>query len=326
MRSADSAPLGRTAGETLLMVLTAVAIVAILAGMLAPVLADKLDDARLRAERGAVDALREDFMGTLDATDFNGTNESSVPSAGLPTGTVFTTFDTATAVAARLYAPTITVDPAGWATKLAVQRGITTAAAGSVYGFLPGNAYTQVAFNGCGLQRCLVLGPAGEVGLQRYLLLSLLVPANRVLPFPAGDPTQLFDSLWDNSWESTTAQAPASWASLLTAGQYALWNSVASANRTNASRLIVARIVQPKYTVTVADTSPTDAAWVDLGPATAALTAAPGAGTVSSASLSAFAGGVLAGRLIVVRRGPSAAAAYEVERFFLNSDVTITVQ
>jgi hypothetical protein len=56
------------------------------------------------------------------------------------------------------------------------------------------------------------------------------------------------------------------------------------------------------------------------------MVAAPNSGTVTSASLSGFASGILSGRLIVVRRGPSASAAYEVQRFFLYSDVNLTVQ
>jgi hypothetical protein len=42
--------------------------------------------------------------------------------------------------------------------------------------------------------------------------------------------------------------------------------------------------------------------------------------------LSGFETGILCGRLIVIRRGPNAAAAYEVQRFFLYSDVNLTIQ
>jgi hypothetical protein len=47
---------------------------------------------------------------------------------------------------------------------------------------------------------------------------------------------------------------------------------------------------------------------------------------VSSASVAGLDTGVLAGRLVVVRRGPSAASAYEVQRFYLYSDVNLTIQ
>jgi hypothetical protein len=89
---------------------------------------------------------------------------------------------------------------------------------------------------------------------------------------------------------------------------------------------LVERIVQPKYTLTLANNSQTDIAWVDIGPAIDAITAAPGSGTVQSSSLPGFTTGILSGRLIVVRRGPTEAAAYEVQRFFLYSDVNLTVQ
>jgi type II secretory pathway pseudopilin PulG len=313
-------------GEFLLMLLIAVAIVGILAGILAPVLANKLDDAQMRSEAETLRSLRRDFEATYDATDFNDLNESSIAASGLPAGTVFTTFDLATAVAARIFAPTIVVDPAGWVTKLAQQRGVTSYVAGASYSALTESQYTAIAFNPYHVQRCLVIGPSGESGQQRYLLLSLMVPPYRALAFPAADATQTFDSIWDQSWESTQTQAPTLWSSLLTAGQYSLWNTASANNRTNASRMVVERIVQPKYTLTLANNSQTDTAWVDIGPAVDAITAAPNSGTVSSSSLAGFGSGVLAGRLIVVRRGASVAVAYEVQRFFLYSDVNLTIQ
>ena len=135
-----------------------------------------------------------------------------------------------------------------------------------------------------------------------------------------------FDSIWDQNWESTGAQAPTLWSTLLSTAQLADWNAVSANNRTNASRLLVERIVQPKYTLTIANNSLTDTAWVDIGPALNAITAAPNSGTVQSSSLSGFTTGVLSGRLIVVRRGQTAANAFEVQRFFLYSDVNLTVQ
>jgi type II secretory pathway pseudopilin PulG len=313
-------------GEFLLMLLIAVAIVGILAGILAPVLANKLDDAQMRSEAETLRSLRRDFEATYDATDFNDLNESSVAASGLPPGTILTTFDSATAIASRIFSPTIVVDPAGWATKLSQQRGVTSYVAGASYTALTGGQYTAIAFNPYQVQRCLVVGPTGETGQQRYLLLSLMVPPYRALVFPAADATQTFDSIWDQSWESTQALAPELWSSLLTADQLALWNTASANNRTNASRMVVERIVQPKYSLTLANNSQTDTAWVDIGPAVDAITAAPNSGTVLSSSLAGFGTGILAGRLIVVRRGPSAASAYEVQRFFLYSDVNLTIQ
>ena len=313
-------------GEFLLMLLIAVAIVGILAGVLAPVVANKLDDAQLRSEAETLRSLRRDFEATYDTTDFNNLNLASVPASGLPAGTVFTTFDQPTAIAARIFSPTIVVDPAGWVTKLAQKRGVTSYVAGATYSSLTASQYTSIAFNPYTVQRCLLIGPTGETGQQRYLLLSLMVPPYRALAFPAADATQTFDTIWDQSWESVDAQAPASWASLLAASAYGLWNTASTNNRTNASRLLVERIVQPKYTLTLANNSATDTTWVDIGPAVDALTALPNSGTTTSASVAGFASGILSGRLIVVRRGPSAAAAYEVQRFFLYADVNLTVQ
>jgi type II secretory pathway pseudopilin PulG len=314
------------AGEFLLMLLVAVAIVGVLAGILAPVLANKLDDAQMRSEAEALGALRKDFEATYDSTDFNNLNEASVASSGLPTGITFTTFDAATSIAGRVYGATITVDPYGWVTKLAQKRGVTSYSAGAVYSALTESQYTAIAFNPYGTQRCLVIGPAGEAGQQRYLLMSVMAPPYRSLAFPNADATQTFNSIWDQSWDAVDSQAPSLWSSLLTPAQYLLWNTTSANHRTNASRLIVERIVQPKYTLTLANNSSTDTAWVDIGPAVNAITALPDTGTVSSSSLAGFTSGVLSGRLIVVRRGASAAAAYEVQRFFLYSDVNLTIQ
>jgi type II secretory pathway pseudopilin PulG len=313
-------------GEFLLMLLVAVAIVGILAGILAPVLANKLDDAQMRSEADALRSLRRDFEATYDAVDYANLNEASVANSGLPSGTAFTTFDVATGIASRIYGPTVVVDPAGWVTKLAEKRGVGSYIVGAAYTALTQSQYTAIAFNPYQVQRCLVVGPTGESGQQRYLLISLMAPPYRLLVFPASDATQTFDSIWDQSWESTQAQAPALWSSLLTASQYALWNTVSANNRTNASRLIVERLVQPKYTLTLANNSQTDTAWVDIGPSVNAITSAPNSGTVTSSSLAGFGTGILAGRLVVVRRGPTVSAAYEVQRFFLYSDVNLTVQ
>jgi type II secretory pathway pseudopilin PulG len=323
MRSTEPRGVG---GEFLLMLLIAVAIVGILAGILAPVLANKLDDAKIRSEAETLRSFRKDFEGTYDATDYTNLNETSVANSGLPSGTVFTTLDLATGIASRVFSPSIVVDPAGWVTKLAQKRGVSSYVVGATYTALTESQYTAIAFNGDNVQRCLIIGPSGESGQQRYLLLSLMVPPYRALVFPVADATQTFDSIWDQSWESTQAQAPVLWSSLLTAGQYALWNTASSNNRTNASRLLVERIVQPKYTLTLANDSQTDTAWVDIGPSVDAITAAPNSGTVLSSSVAGFSTGVLAGRQIVVRRGPTAATAYEVQRFYLYSDVNLTIQ
>ncbi|HEY4988578.1 MAG TPA: hypothetical protein VII09_02170, partial [Opitutaceae bacterium] len=303
-----------------------VAVVGILAGILAPVVANKLDDAQIKSEAESLKSLRRDFEATFDASDYTNLNEASVAESGLPSGIAFTTFDQGTAIAARIFAPVVTVDATGWVTKLAQKRGVSTYTVGANYSALTQNEYQAIAFNAYRVQRCLVIGPTGETGQQRYLLVSLMVPPQRALTFPVADATQTFNSIWDQGWESTQAQAPVLWSSLLNPADYSLWNTASSNNRTNASRLLVERIVQAKFTLTLANNSLTDTAWVDIGPAVNAITAAPNSGTVVSSSLPGFSTGILGGRLIVVRRGPNPGSAYEVQRFFLYSDVNLTVQ
>jgi type II secretory pathway pseudopilin PulG len=323
MASTNSSDSG---GEFLLMLLVAVAIIGVLAGMLAPVLANKLDDAQIRSEREVLKSLRTDFEATFDSTDFDNLNEASVAGSGLPLGTTFTTFDVGTAIGSRIYGQSVIVDPAGWVTKLAQKRGVTSYQDGASYTAQTQNQYAAISFNAYNVQRCLVVGPTGEAGQQRYMLISMMVPPYRILVFPTTDSTQTFNSIWDQSWESTEAQAPSLWSSLLSANQVRDWNTASSNNRTNASRLLIERIVQPKFTLTLANNSQTDTAWVDIGPTTDAIVASPNSGTVQSSSLAGFTAGVLCGRLIVVRRGPAAASAYEVQRFFLYSDVNLTIQ
>ena len=308
------------------MMLVAIAIFGVLAGILAPVVANKLDDAQMRSEAEVLHTLRNDFEATFDAVDYNNLNEASIAGSGLPNGTIFTTFDVGTGIGSRVYARNVVVDPAGWVTKLAQKRGVTSYVVGASYSALAQNQYTAIAFNARQVQRCLLAGPTGEVGQQRYLLLSLMAPAYRVLAFPTADSAQTFNSIWDQNWDSVQSQAPALWSTLLTTDQFSLWNVASSNNRTNASRLLVERIVQPKYSLTLANNSATDTAWVDIGPAINAIVASPDSGTVQSSSLPGFATGILSGRVIVVRRGSSAPAAYEVQRFFLYADVNLTVQ
>ena len=119
-----STKISSTCGEFLLMLLIAVAIVGILAGILAPVLSNKLDDAQIRGEAEALKSLRKDFEATYDSVDFDNLNESSIDNSGLPAGTVLTTFDQGTGVGPRIYSQGIIVDPAGWVTKLALKRGV----------------------------------------------------------------------------------------------------------------------------------------------------------------------------------------------------------
>ena len=161
------------------MLLVAVAIIGVIAGILAPVMANKLDDAQIRAEAATLKSLRMDFEGTYDAVDYNNLNEASVAASGLPLGTVLTTFDQGTGIESRIYGQTVIVDPAGWVTKLAQKRGVSSYVIGATYSALTQSQYTAIAFNPYQVQRCLVVGPTGETGQQRYLLMSLMAPPYR---------------------------------------------------------------------------------------------------------------------------------------------------
>ena len=325
MRIPSKDPRGSQAGELLIMTLLAVAILAVLAGMIVPVMQNRIDDLRLSGERDALGSLASDISATFDSTSYD-LNISALPNTGLPAGTTFTTFNSASDLQGGAYSASYIVDGAGWQARLAARRGMTAPTAGTTIVPATGSEFSRLVFNSFGTQRCLLVGPSGESGRQRYLLVSLMAPAFRGLVFPSGDPTQLFNAIWDQGWESSTAQIPSLWSTGLSTAAAASWNAVSTGNRTNAARFVVARVTQPKYTFLLANNSTSDTAWVDIGPLGNAMVALPGSGVTSSASVAGLSSGILQGRLIVIRRGADAASATEVQRFFIYADVSVTLQ
>lgn len=312
-------------GELLLMAIAAIAILAVVAGMLVPMLASRLDEERLNAERINLAQMAKDFSGTFDSTSYE-LNEASLDQSGLPAGINFTVFDDPTALGGIVFSSGGAAVSEGWLLRLASKRGITSAVAGTSYGPRTDSELSRLAFNSYGNQRSLIAGPLNEPGRQRYMIVSVCAPGYSGLVFPGTDAATVFNSIWDQSWDSSGSQVPAAWLPFLSSSQLQAWNGPGVNQRTNASRMIVERIVQPKYTLTLANNSQTDTAWVDIGPATNAIVAAPASGVVSTATLAGFTSGILQGRLVVVRRGADVSTAAEVQRFFVYSDVNLTIQ
>jgi len=126
-----------------------------------------------------------------------------------------------------------------------------------------------------------------------------------------------FDALWQNDWESRTAQPPAYWSGRLTPAQLAAW-SAGSSGLTQVSRLCVRRIVLQKYHVTVNNNHPSEAAFVSFNNTPNAFSAAANSGANVSPE-------ILGGRLVTINRGPSWPGV-EALRFRLHENSTVTLQ
>jgi hypothetical protein len=150
----------------------------------------------------------------------------------------------------------------------------------------------------------LIAGPTAEPGRQRYLLISLMVPDSKglVIPLRNNNPTDQaawFDAIWNNNWENEGGALPAYWTNpsfgnpnVLLPEQQAAW-AQGSGGTTNCHCLIVKRIVQPKYTITVNNTAAGKYGFVAFDtPANIQFTVDPGPPVSSPED-------VLAGRLVI---------------------------
>jgi len=173
-----------------------------------------------------------------------------------------------------------------------------------------------VAINVSSNPRMLFAGPV-EAGRQRFLLVSLTARTGQLVLPSFETTTAWFDAIWNNDWESRTAQPPTYWASRLSAADYAAW-SQGSGGLTQAWKLCVRRIVLPKFTVTVNNNHPTDTAFVGFNNQSPAFTAAPASGANVTPE-------ILGGRLITINRGASAPGVQALQ-FRLRENATITVQ
>ena len=171
-------------------------------------------------------------------------------------------------------------------------------------------------FNGNGNSRLMFAGP-DEAGRQRFLLISLVARSDQhALPSYEAS-AAWFDAIWNNDWESRTATLPAFWQSRLSAAQIAEWHE-GSGGLTQVHRLIVRRIVLPKFRVTVNSNHPTEQAFVSFNNTPNAFSAPANSGAASTPE-------ILGGRLIIINRG-TAWPGVEALRFRLRENATVTVQ
>ena len=277
-----------------------------LAAVLTPSVRDIIERSRREAEFRTLDDLAATITASFDNTDLTNLNVAAL------SGTIAAT-DSPTLFSVSTTALYTTTDNAAWFAKVARLRGLTPQ-----IGVAPGAQpeLARIAFNPLGNSRLLFAAP-DEAGRQRFLLVSLAARSEQLALPTYQNSAAWFDALWNHDWESRTAQLPAYWQTILTAPQIAAWHQ-GSGGLTQVNRLIVRRIVLPKFRVTVNSNHPTEQAFVSFNNTPNAFTAPANSGAATTPE-------ILGGRLITINRG-TAWPGVEALRFHLRENATVTVQ
>jgi len=293
---------------SLLEIVLVLFILGILVAAIAPSLREVIERGRRDAEAKALDELAATLATTFDATDLTNDNIAAMPGTIGPA-------DTATRFSSSTTATSATTAATDWFAKVARARGLTPQ-----IGVAPTTAaqpaLAQIAYNPVGNPRLLFAGPS-ESGRQRFLLVSLTARSDQLVLPPYDASASWFDALWNNDWESRTAQPPAYWTGTLTPAQLAAWTQ-GSSGLTQVYRLCVRRIVLPKFTVTVNNNHATDSAFVSFNNVSPAFTATANSGANVTPE-------ILGGRLITINRGTNLPGVQALQ-FRLRENATITVQ
>lgn len=292
-------------GFTLLEIVAVLAIIGLIAAIAVPSITEMTETVRQQGEHKNLDNMAEEVKRSFG--DISWDRNISALNGEIPSAAAgsITNFGMCSGYAQN----------GDWYVKIGRLRGVIPVI-GSAVDESTQKSIWDVAYNGYLQKRWLVVGPS-ETGQQRYLLLSLMAPPTKNLVIPPNDgSTTWFDAIWNNEWDNKGATLPGHWTSALTAQQQAAWLS-GRGTTTNVHYMIVQRIVQPKYTVTLNNTHPNYIGWLDYNGSTAMLTSPPGSGPSTTAE-------ILAGRLIVCRRG-IAAPGSEAYRIYLNENSSFNV-
>lgn len=295
-------------GFSLLEIVLVLFVLGIMAAALTPSVRDLVERGQRDTEAKSLDELAANITASFEQTDLTNLNLAALPGTIGPgdSATVFSTSTSATYT---------TTGATSWFAKVARLRGLTPQL-GAAPSPTVQPELARIAFNPLGQPRLLIAAPT-ETGRQRFLLLSLMA-RNDQLALPAYENNAAwFEAIWQNDWESRTAQPPAHWSGRLTPAQLAAW-SAGTAGLTQASRLCVRRIVLPKFTVTVNNNHLTEAAYVSFDNTPNAFTAAANTGANLTPE-------ILGGRLVTINRG-TAWPGVEALRFHLHENATVTLQ
>jgi len=291
---------------SLLEIVLVLFVLSVLAAVLTPSVRDIIERSRREAEARSLDELAAGITASFENTDLTNLNVAALP------GTIGTA-DTATIFSTSTTAAYVTTDNGAWFAKVARLRGLTPQV-----GVAPAAQpeLARLIFNSLGNPRLLFAAP-DEPGRQRFLLVSLAARSEQ-LALPAYENISAwFDAIWNHDWESRTATVPAYWQSRLLAAQLSAWQQ-GSGGLTQVHRLVVRRIVLPKFRVTANNNHPTEQAFVSFNNTPNAFTAPANSGATSTPE-------ILGGRLITINRGP-AWPGVEALRFRLRENATVTVQ
>ena len=303
-------------GFTLIEIAVVTVIIGILAMTTMPSVMNRLLAARREAEKTTMDTFTEDIKRSFQTTDFNYNIATFSSTIGVKPPTLVTTF--------RSYNINDTPTSADWLVKLGRMRGVVFT--GGTLSASPNAALETIAFNACGQSRWLIAGPT-EAGLQRYLLISLLAPEfmNLVIPSIPNNPVDLkawFDDIWNNDWDKEASDIPSDWIS-----KFSLSNSDRECwvppgkTITNCHLLVVRRIVQPIFTVTVNNVHPKYYAWLDINGDTSSPPIAPNSTKTPP--------GVLAGTIVTLGRATSNDRSKAIPVYYqvhVNDNITFNIQ
>lgn len=299
----------QVAGFTLIELAVVTAVIGVLSLILVPSLIDVLESRQIETERANLVGLEEDIKRSFQDVDWS-RNLASFPQA-MP--------EELSAQYATVFGECSEGAPAAdgaWYVKLTRLRGVTPSI-GTPVSAEHQKAVYDVAFNSFGKARLLIAGPA-EPNQQRYLLVSLLAPETTGLVIPANDGSaDWFDAIWNGDWENESAGLPQAWMNRLSETQQKAWLA-GRGQTTHCHQLVVRRLVQPRYTVTLNNAHPTFSGCAQI------------AGRLPLHEIEPndppkMIPGVLAGSLVVFRRGP-ANNEVEVFRIHLNDNTAFTVQ
>lgn len=294
---------------TLLEILGALAIMAIIAAVTLPGINQRLIETKIAEEDARLDAIKAELLRSLDSDDFDQVNIAAL-AGEVPTAAVLTTFSTSTAAT---YTATATGD---WFAKIARLRGASVTGSAPTRSAQP--AVADVLLNSFDRPRMLFVGPS-ETGKQRFLLVSL-VSRTEQLVMPAYENTAAwFNAIWDHEWNTTSGGLPSYWTSnsRLSAAQITAWGGSAAGTMTN--RLRVMKITVPRYKLTISNTHVSTNGYVYYNGSSNVITADAGTGVTVSPE-------ILAGRTIRVLKGSTLASASEMSRFQLRQNTDILIQ
>ena len=244
------------------------AIMGILAMVTMPSFVKIIETKREEAETASLINIEDDLKRGFQDTD-PGRNISAFVGPLPPT--TITQFATDFRSCPVLSDPTYpTAAAAGdWFVKLGLLRGIALDPLHPEVSEDAQKSLFDLVYNSYFQPRMLIAAPP-ETGQQRFMLISLMAPDSKELFILPNDHTKAwFDAIWNNNWENKGGGLPAYWTTdpsnphPLAADQQAAWVP-GNGSTTNCHRLIVKRIVQPKYTITV-NNNASNYGWVSLG-------------------------------------------------------------